>query len=64
MDTPAMEPVLTGPDWLSGGAFGPEGSVLSTLVLALAALVLWNTSWLMPGKRAIETRPLHLSGEG
>jgi hypothetical protein len=25
---------VTGPDWLTGGAFGPEGSVLATLALA------------------------------
>ncbi|MBT8398708.1 MAG: CPBP family intramembrane metalloprotease [Gemmatimonadetes bacterium] len=64
VNTPAFEPVLGGPDWLSGGPFGPEGSVMATLVLSLTTLVLWNSSWLQPGKRAKETRPLHLTGEG
>ena len=34
VDAPLLEPVTGGPDWLSGGSFGPEGSVVSTLVLA------------------------------
>lgn len=36
---------LSGPDWLSGGAFGPEGSVLiiPILLLALLAMRWWAT---------------------
>ncbi|MCS7177864.1 MAG: NUDIX domain-containing protein [Anaerolineae bacterium] len=30
-----------GPSWLTGGAFGPEGGLLSTAVLALSLLPLW-----------------------
>jgi membrane protease YdiL (CAAX protease family) len=62
VDTPMMEPVMGGADWLSGGQFGPEGSVLATAVLAIATLVLWKTSWLRPGVRAIEVQPLFLAG--
>lgn len=62
VDTPFLEPVVKGPEWLSGGAFGPEGSVLATLVLGLAVLILWNASWLEPGIRAKEVRPLFLEG--
>jgi hypothetical protein len=62
LDAPLLEPLTRGPDWLSGGAFGPEGSVLSTLILLLATGVLWRTSWLRPGERAREVRPLILAG--
>ncbi len=64
VDTPLLRPVTAGPDWLSGGAFGPEGSVLATLVLSVATVVLWRASWLRPGDRAKEVRPLYLPGEG
>ncbi len=33
VDTPLLEPTTQGPEWLSGGSFGPEGSILSTLIL-------------------------------
>ncbi len=61
IDTPMLEPSTDGADWLSGGPFGPEGSVLATVVLAVASLVLWRTSWLQPGKRAREVQPLFLA---
>jgi len=31
---------LTGPDWLGGGNFGPEGSVITTIILISSTLVL------------------------
>lgn len=34
-----LQPV--GPDWLSGGAFGPEGSVLILPVLAVTLVIMW-----------------------
>jgi membrane protease YdiL (CAAX protease family) len=44
---PAVDALMTskpaGPDWLSGGTTGPEGSVLTLLVLALVALVIHLT---------------------
>jgi membrane protease YdiL (CAAX protease family) len=63
LDAPLLEPLTRGPDWLSGGAFGPEGSVLSTLILLSATGVLWRTSWLRPGERAREVRPLMQAGQ-
>jgi len=35
--------VVTGPEWLTGGSFGPEGGALATIVLIVAtlAIVLW-----------------------
>lgn len=63
VDAPLLEPVTGGPDWLSGGSFGPEGSVVSTGVLLLSTALLWNSSWLKPGDRAKAVRPLVLSGK-
>jgi membrane protease YdiL (CAAX protease family) len=61
IDTPMLEPSTRGADWLSGGPFGPEGSVLATVVLAVTSLVLWRTPWLRPGQRAREVQPLILA---
>lgn len=31
----------TGPDWLTGGAFGPEGGIATTLVLLVSMAIIW-----------------------
>jgi hypothetical protein len=31
----------TGPDWITGGAFGPEGGIVVTIVLVMGLLILW-----------------------
>lgn len=41
-----------GPSWLTGGAFGPEGGLVSTMVLLLSLLPLW----------ALTRRPASLAG--
>jgi membrane protease YdiL (CAAX protease family) len=64
VDAPILEPRIGGPEWLSGGSFGPEGSVVAMVVLAVSAAVLWNTSWLRPGRKAREVRPLFLAPQG
>ncbi len=38
----------TGPTWLTGGSYGPEGGVLVTAVLIGASLWLWRTSHMCP----------------
>ncbi|MBW3533957.1 MAG: CPBP family intramembrane metalloprotease [Gemmatimonadetes bacterium] len=48
MDAPLLEPVLRGPSWVSGGRFGPEGSLVVTAVLAGAAAWTWRTRHLGP----------------
>ncbi|MGD2120333.1 MAG: type II CAAX endopeptidase family protein [Gemmatimonadota bacterium] len=63
VDAPILEPSTSGARWLSGGPFGPEGSVVATVVLMVATLVLWKTSWLRPGQRATEVGPLFLAEE-
>ena len=42
VDAPLIEPVLSGPAWLSGGGFGPEGSVLGTVAVFAAAAWTWR----------------------
>lgn len=40
--TPAWRLVADGPAWLTGGAWGPEGSILTAAALAAAIAVLWR----------------------
>ncbi len=58
VDAPLLEGVTRGPEWIGGGAFGPEGSAVATVVVAVATLVLWRAKWLKPGEGAIAARPL------
>jgi hypothetical protein len=39
-ETPLYEPVLRGPDWMTGGAFGPEAGIVGTLGFGVALLVI------------------------
>jgi len=61
VDSPLYEGVPRGVDWVSGGTFGPEGSVMATLGLALAAWLGWRSPWLRPSKTALDARPLILT---
>ncbi len=38
-DVPSLDYEAGGPEWLTGGSFGPEGGMLATLALALAVVV-------------------------
>ncbi len=58
VDAPLWDGVTRGSEWLGGGAFGPEGSVLTTAVLAVGTVLLWRGSWLRPGSAARASRPL------
>ncbi|MCS6816713.1 MAG: CPBP family intramembrane metalloprotease [Blastocatellia bacterium] len=44
----------TGPAWLTGGSYGPEGGVLVTVVLIGASLWLWRTPRLRPHEETHE----------
>ena len=44
-ELPLYQAVTVGPDWITGGAFGPEGGVIGTVA---KLLVLWAV-WKMPG---------------
>ena len=39
--TPLYEAAVTGPEWVTGGAFGPEGGVAASIALALATLAIF-----------------------
>lgn len=44
LDVPLYDAVVTGPAWVTGGGFGPEGGVVGTLGACLGlVLVLWTT---------------------
>jgi uncharacterized protein len=45
-DAPGVAAIPVGPDWLGGGAFGPEGSVVATLGFLAAAAACWWGPWL------------------
>ena len=45
-----------GPDWLSGGAYGIEGSVGCTLALAIGCILAWRVPMRDPDARAIPLR--------
>lgn len=63
-DSPLYEGVPRGAEWISGGAFGPEGSVLATAGFALAAYLVWRSPRFNPGQSAKDVRPLILSAPG
>jgi len=60
VDSPLYEGVPKGTELLSGGAFGPEGSVVASAVLAFAAWLVWKGPGFKPGPAAIGARPLFL----
>jgi len=49
-----------GPEWLGGGTFGPEGSMLATLGFLTAAAACWWGPWLSVEPAAAAGRPLAL----
>ena len=57
-DAPLYEGVTGGPQWLGGGAFGPEGSVVATGVLVAATVTFWRVEWLRPGRSASDAGSL------
>ncbi len=57
-DIPGYDTVMLGPDPFTGGAFGPEGSVLTTLLSVPLIIWLIRTPWLAESQRLVELRPL------
>jgi membrane protease YdiL (CAAX protease family) len=44
---------VTGADWLTGGAFGPEGGLVGLLAVALCGAALWAYARLGVGRRSV-----------
>ncbi len=63
IDAPLYEGVTSGPAWLGGGGFGPEGSIVSTVVVLAATAALWWGPWLRPGRAALKAEPLMMTDE-
>lgn len=61
VDAPLYEPAVRGATWISGGAFGPEGSLVATLLVGAAAFFIWKSPAIRPGRTAKNVRPLILS---
>ena len=58
VDAPYLAARPTGEGWISGGAFGPEGSLVTTAVLVAATLWAWRTPRLRPARAVVEAGPL------
>jgi hypothetical protein len=61
MDAPFYEGVSSGPAWLGGGGFGPEGSAVATVVVLAASALLWRSKLLRPSEAVRRSRPLVLA---
>jgi membrane protease YdiL (CAAX protease family) len=61
LDAPFYEGVARGPAWLGGGSFGPEGSLVATVVVLAASALCWRAAWLTPSPAARAVRPLALA---
>jgi membrane protease YdiL (CAAX protease family) len=61
MDAPLYDGVVSGPAWLGGAAFGPEGSLLATAVVVAATVLCWKARWLRPSEASLRARPLAAS---
>jgi len=60
LDAPMYQGVPSGPEWLGGGSFGPEGSVVATVVVLSATALCWWGPWLWPGAAVLAAQPLSL----
>lgn len=58
IDAPMIAASVQGPTWLSGGAFGPEGSLVATLGFLGAAAAGWWGPWLRPEPAALARKSL------
>lgn len=61
VNAPFYEGNSSGPEWLGGGSFGPEGSVVATAVLLMATVWALRSVRLVPGEEALATGSLAAS---
>lgn len=58
VDAPLYDGLGVGEEWLSGGAFGPEGSVVTTVVLLSVTAWVWCSQRWKPGQAALASGSL------
>ena len=58
LDTPLYEPVVGGPDWVTGGGFGPEAGLVGTMGFALALAAVMQLKFLREAPEMQALRPL------
>ncbi|HEX2081131.1 MAG TPA: type II CAAX endopeptidase family protein [Longimicrobium sp.] len=58
LDVPLYTARETGPDWMTGGPFGPEAGLAATLSIVLGTAWMWRTRRLGESTRMRELRPL------
>lgn len=57
-DVPGYDTLVIGPDFATGGAFGPEGGLLTTLLSLPLIVWVFRTRWLSQSPRMAGLRPL------
>jgi uncharacterized protein len=57
-ETPVYDAAVRGPDWLTGGAFGPEGGLFGTVAFAAAFVVVLRWRLVRPAAGNLAARPL------
>jgi uncharacterized protein len=62
-ETPLYDAVIAGPDWWSGGAFGPEGGVVGTMGFVVALLLVMRLRSVRPDRSIAEAGALVLDTE-
>lgn len=55
---PLYTAVETGPDWITGGSFGPEAGIAASLTIILGTVWMWRTRWIGESPRMRALRPL------
>jgi membrane protease YdiL (CAAX protease family) len=57
-DMPLYTARETGPDWVTGGSFGPEAGIAASLTIVAGTVWMWRTRLLRESPRMREMRPL------
>lgn len=57
-DMPLYTARETGPDWITGGSFGPEAGIAASVAIAAGTVWMWRTRLLRESPRMRELRPL------
>lgn len=58
VDTPLYDVVEAGPDWITGGAFGPEAGMAGTVAFLLGMVLVWKLPAFQPSEEVRRLEPL------